>query len=266
MLDIQLFDKETLSILTIVVYVVLGFLAVLMAVSLFAEIWKLVVVVRYSKYNKQQTKAKLPANEVAKKLLEGLGINDVQVVPCGFWASIFLGNSYSPRKKIIRLRKNIYDKTSLTAIALAAQKVAIAERDREGDKKIRVRAFFAKLGYFAPFVVLPLFLLGMIIDFLSIKGFGTFTIVLGVIAAVWYLASFIVVILNMPIEKRANKKAVEYFEKTNLLDADEISDAKDLYKTYMTMYILDFISELLYIIWRIAQLFVKIAGRNSSKK
>lgn len=258
--------KEELQVLTITAYVVLGVLAAFAVLSLFAAIWKLVVVHRYTKYNRQKVDANLTGSEAAKKLLEGLGINDVQVAQCGFFASIFLGNSYSPRKKLIRLRKNIYNKSTLTAIALAAQKVAIAERDREGDKKIRVRAFLMKLGYFAPFAVLPLFLIGVLIDFFAYQQFGIFTIVFSAIALVYYLASFIVLILNIPIEKCANKKAIEYFEKTNLLSAKEIEDAKDLYKSYITMYVLDFITELLYLIWRLAKFIWQAATFASKNK
>lgn len=251
-------SPDALTALTIVAGIVLGALVV---VSIVSAIWKWVLIARYSKYNKQQASAGLTGSQTAIELLKGLGLSDVEVVKCNFFSAIFLGNSYSPFKKRIRLRKNIFDSTSLTAVALAAQKVALAQRDKEGDKKIKTRSVFMTMGYFAPFAVVPLVILGLIVDLVSIQGIGLWTIVFSAIAVAFYVSSFIVLILNIPIEKRACKTAVEFMEKTNLLSSPEIEDAKVLYKTYITNYVLDFIDQLLYIIWRILRLALKLSKK-----
>lgn len=256
-------DLKTLSLLAIVVLAVIGVFAI---VSLFAEIWKWVVTIKYRQYNKKTITADLTGSQAAEKLLEALGITDVKVEKVGLIKGFFVGNSYKPSTKTIRLKKNIYDKKSLTSVAIAAQKVAVAERHHEGDKKIAVRQVFASFTYFAPFAVLPLVLVGVILDFIVSQQIGILTVVFSILALLFYFSSFIVVCLNIPIEKRANKKAVEYFEKTNLLNPVEIEDAKDLYKTYITMYVLDFISELLYIIWEIAKFAVRITQVTNKKK
>ena len=255
---------ETSTFWTIVI-VAASFFGVFAFVSLAAEIWKLVLAARYRKYNKEEVQAGLTGSEVARKMLDALGLADVKVVQCGFFSSIFLGNSYSPFKKKIRLRKNIFNAKTLTAVAVASQKVAIAKRDSDGDKKIKARTVFMTFGYFAPFAVLPLVLIGFLIDFL-LAGNGIATIVLSVIAAVFYVSSFIVVCLNIPIEKRASKMALEFMQKVNLLTAEEQEDAKVLYRTYIISYVLDFISELLYIIWRIIKFLGKMFKFAVNKK
>ncbi len=245
--------------------VVAVFIGIFAAVAIFAAIWKWVLGFKYLRYQNQETAAKLTGKEVAEKMLQGLGINDVTVVKCGFWATLFLGNSYSPFKKKIRLRRKIYNNKSLAAVAVASQKVAIAYRDHQGDKKIKVRSVLMGLSYFAPFAVLPLVIIGLLIDFLAYKELGVFTVILSAIAIVIYLASFIVVCLNIPIEKKANKQALEFIKKVNLLTESELEKAQDLFRAYMINYVLDFISELLYIIWRIIQFVCKIIVRNKNK-
>lgn len=250
--------EETFGVLflgLIIVGVVLGLFCL---ISVIAEIWKLILASKYSYFNKKQASTGLSGHEVAEKLLQGLNITDVTVEKCGFFKAIVSGNSYSPFKKKIYLRKNIYDATSITAVAMATQKVALAKRDHDGDKKIKVRSVLSKLGYFSPFAVLPLVLLGIVIDIVSAQGLGLATIILSCIAVVIYIASFVAICLNIPIEKKANKDAVEFMEKTNLVTSEELDDVKSLYRTYITSYVLDFITAILYILWRIVQLVAKI--------
>ena len=257
--------SATSNIFMTIVIVVAVFFGIFAFVSLATEIWKLVLVSRYTKYNKQEIKAGLTGSEVARKMLDGLGLNDVEVVQCNFFSAMFLGNSYSPFKKRIRLRKNIFNQKSLTAVAVASQKVALAQRDYEGDKKIKVRTAFMYIGYFAPFTVLPLVLVGLLIDFLLI-GNGILTIVFSALAFAYYIASFIVLCLNIPIEKRACNTSLEFIKKVNLLTEEEQNDARILYKTYIISYVLDFISALLYIIWRIVKFIGKILTFAIKKK
>ncbi len=257
LLDIQTGADIGFSALMIVALIVFAAFCV---VSVVAAVWKWVIIFRYSKLNKMQVSNGLTGAQTAQKLLEGLGITDVEVVKCNFFSAIFLGNSYSPLKKIIRLRKNIYNSTTLTAVALATQKVALAKRDHDGDKKLKARSILMGFGYFAPFAVVPLVLMGFLIDFFVLNNLGVFTIVFTCIAAAWYLSSFVVLILNIPIERQACKQALEFIKTANLLTEEEMHQAEKLYKTYITSYVLDFVTELLYIVWRILMLILRLAA------
>ena len=56
------------------------------------------------------------------------------------------------------------NKPSLTAVAMAAQKVALAEQHRDGDTKMIVRSRLQGLGVFAPILFVPLVLIGFLVD------------------------------------------------------------------------------------------------------
>lgn len=258
--------EDTLNELTIIGIVAFALIAVFAGVSLFASIWKLVLASRYNRYNKQKVAVNMTGSQVATKMLEGLGLADVKVEKIGWFRGMIFGNSYSPRKKTIRLRKNIFDKASLTSVALAAQKVAIAQRHHEGDKKVAVRSTLMGICYFAPYAVLPLVVVGLLLDFIIYQGIGWLSLAFTILAFSFYLLSFVVVILNLKIEKRACNTAMEYMQKINLLTEDELGDAKILYKTYITDYWLQFWSELLYIIWEAVKLVSRIFKFSRSKK
>ena len=254
-------DNE-LSLVYILGLVVLGFGILFAAVGLIAAIWKWVLLARYQRFNKQKVAVNMTGSQVATKMLEGLGITDVTVEQIGFWKSLFFGNSYNPRKKAIYLRKNIYNNSSLTAVAIASQKVAIAQRHHEGDKKIATRYVLMRFGYFAPFAAIPLVLIGLLLDFVIWNSIGWCSIVLTIFAFAYFLASFIVVILNLKIEKKACNTSVEFMEKTNVLNPEEIEDAKLLYKTYITDYWLEFVYDIFYILWEIFKFVSKVLSKS----
>ena len=253
----SLLNASDFVILGSIGLVVLAIAVAFGVLSLLASVWKWVLVHRYLKYNKQNVAVNMTGAQVAEKMLEGLGINDVKVEKLGFWKSLFITNSYNPRKKAIRLRKNIYDKTSLTSVALAAQKVAIAHRHHEGDKKIVMRLTLTRFGYFAPFALIPLILIGILLDFVIWNSFNWLSITFTAVAFVYFIVSFIIVILNLKIEKAACNKAVEFMQKANVLTEDEMEDARRLYKTYITDYWIEFLYNLFFIVWE----FIKLFGR-----
>lgn len=248
----MIFKFDALGIIEIVIF------GLLILASLFAFIWKWVLLAKYSKYRKAKTSSGLTARQTAENMLKQLGLDNVKVVKCNFFASIFLGNSYSPIKKIIRLRKNIIDSNSITSIAVATQKVALAKRDADGDKKLKARSILMGFGYFAPFAVVPCVIIGVLIDIFITNRIGTFTIVFTSIAFVYFILAFIVLILNIPIEKKGCEMALEYIKEFNLLSEEEQETAKVLFKTYMANYVLDFVTELLYIIWEIIQIVLEV--------
>lgn len=257
--------EDNLAFSSIILIAILVIGLVFLVISAVASVYKLVLVSRYNRFNRQKVTAGMTGSEVATKLLEGLGLTDVKVEKLGFWKGLFVGNSYSPKKKAVRLRSNIYDKASLTAVALASQKVAIAQRHHEGDKKVAVRAVLMRFGYFAPFSLIPLILIGVLLDFVCYGSMGIFSSVLTAISFVYFIFALIVVILNLKIEKKACNTAIEYMKTTNLLAENELEDAQYLYKTYITNYVLEFLYNIAFIVWELFKLIFKGLFKKNEK-
>ena len=114
--------------------------------------------------------------------------------------------------------------------------------------------------------MLKYLVVGLVLDYVIYQGVGWLSLAFTVLAFAFYILSFVVVILNLKIEKRACKTAMEYMKKINLLTDDELDDAQILYKTYITDYWLQFWSELLYIIWEAVKLVSRIFKFSQSKK
>lgn len=254
----QFLLADTSLIVLTTISIVLGIL--ILAAVIFAFVAKAIVAIRYMRFKHKKVSNGLTAEETTKALLEGMEMNDVKVVRCNFFTANWFGNSYSVYGKKIRLRRNIYKSVSLTATALATQKVAQALMHKNKDKKLKVRSSLQPFIILAPILFIPIVVLGVIVDgLMSLNGVGAFIGI--IVAGLYYVLAFVATLFTLPVEKKANQTAVEILEVSNLVTEDEIKDIKLIYKTYMLSYIADFIVTLLYLLKYILDIVIKLSAK-----
>ena len=223
---------------------------------------------RYQKNNKKHIGGKT-AKQVAEEMLKNLGYGDVRVRRASYFWLIFFskwGNRYSPRRNSIFLYGNILNKDTVTAVALATQKVGLVIQHRNGEKKMKFRARWELWTRMAPNLFLPIVTIGAIIDFFvngpELTSFGYITLAFVGIAIVWTLIAFYALYLIIPTERRAGVLALEAIKKQNLIPSEHLPAVESMYKTYVKKYIADFVLALLELILDI----LYIALRATSKK
>ena len=146
------------------------------------------------------------------------------------------------------------NKPSLTAVAMAAQKVALAEQHRDGDTKMIVRSRLQGLGVFAPILFVPLVLIGFLVDIFVLTLL--FSLVTAGIGLLFILFGFIVTLLNIPVEKKAMERAQVILE--NELTGEEMVTVKKIFRSYLVEYVLQFIIAILRIIQLILKILIRI--------
>lgn len=243
---------DGLDVAYLLASILLG-LAVLAA--LIAQIF---VIVGYWRGNRTPNSLGLTGEQVARKLLDENGMPDVQVKKCGILRTLFFGNHYSIMKKTVYLRILTIQKASVTAAAIAAQKVALAEQHRDGDKKMIVRGRLQGLGVFAPSLFIPLVLAGILLD-LFLFGTVLLSLIALILSVAFILIGLIVTLLNIPVEKKAIVRAQEML--APLLTPEENLSVKKIFRSYMAEYILQFVVSVLRIIQIILKLFAKAKRR-----
>ena len=160
------------------------------------------------------------------------------------WESL----QYSEKDSIFRIMT--INKTSVTSVAIAAQKVALAEQHRDGNKKMIVRGRLQGIGVFAPSLFLPLVIVGILMDLFVFENLFMTLIVL-ILGILFIVFAFVVTILNIPVEKSAMNRASEMLGA--YLTAEEMTMVKKVYRSYMIEYVMQFIVALL----RMIQLILK---------
>ncbi len=92
--------------------------------------------IKYIKYNRRKNSLGETGEQIARRILDMNGLQNVKVSPVG---SIMFGNSYSHYFKRVRLRRRTYKKASVSSLAMAVQKSALAVLDKENDPDMMKR-------------------------------------------------------------------------------------------------------------------------------
>ena len=242
-------------------------LAVLiLIVGVWASFLRFSILFRYLANNKKMTGGKT-AKQVAEGMLAKLGYTDIQVVKTSYLYMIFFpfwGNRYSPRRKKILLYKNILNKSTVTAIALATQKVGLVIQHKEGDKKMAFRARWEPFTRWAPNLFLPIVTAGFIIDLLVFRfntaasGFGVITLIGLGFAILYTVIAMYAYFLVIPTERRAGELALQTIKEHGLVPEQYLPNIEALYKTYVKQYIADFLLAILSLVYDILYLLAKL--------
>ena len=236
--------------------VVIGLLII---ASIFAFGISIYLSISYVRYNKKQNSCGKTGEQIARKILDHHKLGHIKVSKTG---SIMFGNSYSHYFKKVRLRRLTWQKRSVTSLAMAAQKSALAVLDKENDAEMRTRIRLTPLIYFGPIAFVPMVVIGVLLDVLLSTGFcGILFTLLGL---GFYLLSFVMSILVLKTEKKAQKRAYEIMKEEGLATEEELESCKKLFRLYNIEYINDMVIALLELIYRVLQIIAYVQNSSSS--
>ena len=218
--------------------------------------------IAYVKYNRVENSAGINGEEAARKVLDANGLENIKVKVVG---SLLFGNSYSHYFKKVRLRRLTWKKTSVSSLAMGAQKSSLAVMDKENDPAMKLQIRLTPFIYFGPLAFVPLVLVGILIDFFLIHSSNyILTFVLTGVGLAFYILSFIFSILVLKTEKKAQEKALVLMKEENLANEEEIGMCKKLFRLYNIEYINNMVIALLEAIYRVLQIVGYAQGASSS--
>ncbi len=254
---------------------VIAFFAVVVLLgvaTLVAGILRIIIFFNYWITDRSSTAAGFTGETAAKHMLAELGYGDIEVKKAGFFRALVYSNHYNPKKKIIYLRASTFKRDNITSVGLALQKVGIAIQDKKSGS---VKSYWRlkQIAVFGPIMFIPLVIVGVVIDFItlfmtggSFSGVGTLVCV--ILGIAYFVASFVLTIYTIKVEKRANAEALEIMKNYQLFTEDEYDKIAKVFRVYLLTYITDFIINLLQIIKLILKIAINIfaASQNSNKK
>lgn len=237
--------------------VVIGLLVVCAVVSLVVSIY---LAISYHRYNKKQNSVNRTGEEIARGVLDAHDLNNISVSCSG---SLLFGNSYNHYFKKVRLRRRTWQKSSVSAMAMAMQKSCLAILDKEHDPDMVKRVRLTPLIYVGPIACIPLILIGFVLDVLVFKSAGALAIGISVVALAFYLLSFAMSLHMLKTEVKAQQRAYQVARAYDIATEDEISDMKQLFRLYNIEYVNNMITALLEILLRV--LYIVADSKSSSK-
>ena len=230
-------------------------------VALFSAVISIWLAIKYVVYNRTMNKANINGEETARRILDK---NDLKHIKVSVVGSLLFGNSYSHYFKKVRLRRWTVKKNSISSMAMGAQKSCLAILDKEGDKDMRTRVILTPIIFFGPFFFLPIVIIGVLLDIIFFNFTGVITMVAIGVGLAIYLLSFVMSLMVIKTEKKAQDRALEILKQENLATNEEREMMKKLFKLYNIQYVNDLVLELLELIYRVLMIVAKMQNSSST--
>ena len=194
----------------------------------------------FNRYSRVLSSSGITGAELARKLLQTAGINDVEVVPI----EGRLSDCYDPRHKVVKLSHATYNVSSMAALGVCAHEIGHAVQDHKNNFMFRLRSFIVPVVNFVSKACLPLILIGSIMGFaLMFTSLGYYIVLASVIS---YGASLLFYIVTLPLEYDASKKAMQLLKETGEFSSEEMRASKAVLNAAIHTYIAAFMTSLAY--------------------
>lgn len=240
------------------IFIVMCLIVLVALVSVTISIW---LAIKYVRYNRKMNSRGISGADAARQILDKNGLERIKVSVVG---SLLFGNSYSHYFKKVRIRRLTNKKPSITSLAIGAQKASLAILDKEGDKDMKTRIILTPLMFFGPLAFIPLVIIGVIIDIIFFNFSGIVTMIFVGLGLLIYVISFVLSIMVLKTEVKAQKRACEILKQDDMATEEEIGMMQELFKLYNIQYVNDIILEFLQMLLKILQFAAKIQGSSSS--
>lgn len=179
---------------------------VIILVPLFAQIN---VSASFSKYKKVDNKKKVTGFDVARKILDANGLEDIYIVETGG----NLTDHYDPTRKVIKLSHDIFHGESVAAASVAAHECGHAIQDKVGYKFMRFRSLLVPVVNLVSSFSWVVILIGLLTEYFQIFIFGIGLISIGLVFQ----------LVTLPVEFDASKRAKVELKRLKLIDNNEDS-------------------------------------------
>jgi Zn-dependent membrane protease YugP len=162
----------------------------------------------FDKYSKVRTARGITGAEVARQLLDGQGLYDVQVEE----SRGFLSDHYDPRTKVLRLSPNVYNKPSVAAAGIAAHEMGHAMQHSNGYIPLQFRSAIVPMAQFGSTLAPLLVLAGFFLGFMQLAWVGV----------ILFAGAVIFTLVTLPVEFDASRRAKKLLVSNSILIGDEI--------------------------------------------
>ncbi len=194
---------------------------------------QIIVSLSYSKYKKKLNNKDQNGYDVARKILDKNGLEDIMILE----TKGNLTDHYDPTKKVIKLSTDIYHGSSIASVSVAAHECGHAIQDKDNYKPMRIRSklvptvnICTRIGYLT-------ILIGIIFSYTLIE-----------IGIILLLSMLVFQLITLPVEFNASKRALIQLEDLNLIDKEEKKSTQKMLSAAAFTYVAALLSTLLEIL------------------
>lgn len=192
---------------------------------------------KIKKYSNVRVASGMSGAEVAQKMLQDNGINDVKVQPHDGW----LSDHYDPTSKTVKLSHDVFYGHSVASAAVAAHECGHAVQHAKAYSFLKLRTALVPAVQFSSNTVTWVLLGGMLL----VNVFPTLLLIGIGLFAMGTLFSFV----TLPVEIDASKRAIKWLQGAGITNYDDQPMAVDALKSAAYTYVVAALSSLATLIY-----------------
>jgi Zn-dependent membrane protease YugP len=177
----------------------------------------------FNKFSKKENHSGMTGKQMAEELLRRNGLTHVEVKE----AKGFLSDHYDPTKKVVKLSSNVYNKSSIAAVGIAAHEIGHAIQHAGAYSPLVLRNMMvpvASIGSnFAWFVIIA----GFIINALGLIKIGI----------IMFSAVVVFQIITLPVEFNASSRAKRMLQEYALVSTNDMKGVNSVLNAAAMTYV-----------------------------
>lgn len=205
-------------------FIIIGILVIPLASQLYISY-------TYNKYLKINNNKNISGFEVARKILDKNNLNDLHIVE----TRGNLTDHYDPRRNVIRLSEDVFDKNSISSVSIAAHECGHAIQKKDGYLPMKIRNFLVPIVSFVNKFAYIILIIGFILEFYDLIE----------IAIILMSSSILFQLITLPVEFNASKRAKKELEKLKILENDELEKCSNVLTAAALTYVAGLLSTIL---------------------
>ena len=197
------------------------------------------VMATVAKYSEQRPRRGLTGEQAAREILDSHGLRQVQIEPSQ-WG--LLSDHYDPRKRVLRLSKDVRSGVSIAAVGIAAHEAGHAIQHAESYGPLMMRSSLAPAIAIGMRLVPWIFWGGFLLNLTPYRQFG---IPLTILGGFIFFGITVLSVMTLPVEFDASKRAKRLLQKHNIVDRQEIPGVNAVLDSAAWTYVVGALSALL---------------------
>jgi uncharacterized protein len=189
----------------------------------------------FAKWSEVPVRNGLTGAQAAAEVVRSSGLPNVEIRP----VEGRLSDHYDPRNRTLNLSQDVGQASTVAALGVAAHEAGHAIQDARGYWPMRVRQTVVPVASIGSSLAFPIIFLGFILGSLGLVNVG--------------LALFTAIVLfqliTLPVEFDASRRALVALGDGGLLQADELSGAKQVLSAAAWTYVAAFVASVAQLIY-----------------
>ena len=182
----------------------------------------------FEKYKKTRNVRGMTGADAARWVLDRNGLTNVRIEHI----QGSLTDHYDPSANVVRLSDDVYSSTSTAAIGVACHEVGHAIQHATNYAPVRIRTAIVPITNIGAKLSVPLIIIGLLLS-----SMGDIFVMIAYIGCALFGLVTVFQLVTLPTEFNASSRALKTIEETNLLQGEELNQAKKVLSAAAMTYV-----------------------------